>query len=68
MVVFGGVSVSRETVSGIYILDVATMAWSKGKDIDPLLSRSDMVCSVAGDNFIAWGGKAAELDPNHAHR
>lgn len=57
MVVFGGVNVGRETVSGIYILDVVTMTWSRGKDIDPLLSRSDMVCSVAGDNFIAWGGK-----------
>ncbi|KAF9964998.1 hypothetical protein BGZ70_005581 [Mortierella alpina] len=57
MVVFGGVSVGRETVPGIYILDVAAMTWSRGKDVDPLLSRSDMVCSVAGDNFIAWGGE-----------
>ncbi|KAF9952848.1 hypothetical protein BGZ72_005880 [Mortierella alpina] len=57
MVVFGGVTVRRETVPSIYILDVVTMTWSKGKDIDPLLSRSDMVCSVAGDNFIAWGGE-----------
>ncbi|KAF9567049.1 hypothetical protein EC968_003518 [Mortierella alpina] len=59
MVVFGGVTARRETVSGIYILDVTTMTWSRGKDIDPLLSRSDMACSAAGDNFIAWGGEYA---------
>ncbi|KAF9983904.1 hypothetical protein BGZ75_004544 [Mortierella antarctica] len=67
MVVFGGVNVARQTVAGIYVLDVETMIWTKGKDIDPLLSRSDMACSVAGDNFIAWGGNAAGPDRNDAN-
>ncbi|KAG0199172.1 hypothetical protein BGX28_007519 [Mortierella sp. GBA30] len=57
MVVFGGVTVMRQPVASIYILDLGTLTWTRGKNADPVQSRSDMACTVAGDNFIAWGGE-----------
>ncbi|KAF9101938.1 hypothetical protein BGX27_011272 [Mortierella sp. AM989] len=32
------------------------MTWIKGEDINPSLNRNGLACSVAGDNFVAWGG------------
>ncbi|KAG0214663.1 hypothetical protein BGX28_001701 [Mortierella sp. GBA30] len=57
MVVFGGITITRQPVASIYILDLGTLTWTRGKDADPLQRRSDMACTVAGDNFIAWGGE-----------
>jgi hypothetical protein len=52
MIVFGGRTPDK--ISGdLYILDVATMTWTQGPSSDP---RTGMVCSVSGDNFVAWGG------------
>ncbi|KAF8969766.1 hypothetical protein BGZ46_010623 [Entomortierella lignicola] len=42
--------------TGIYILDLSTMSWTKGSDVDPSLARSNMACTVAADKFVAWGG------------
>ncbi|KAF9357481.1 hypothetical protein BGX26_003668 [Mortierella sp. AD094] len=56
VVLFGGETTGRTPLGSIYILDVSTMTWEKGTDIDPSLNRNGMACSVAGDNFIAWGG------------
>jgi hypothetical protein len=57
MVVFGG-SVKDDTqLDDIYILDMPTMTWSKGSAPPVPLNRSNMACTVSGDNFIAWGGK-----------
>ncbi|KAF9961931.1 hypothetical protein BGZ70_008169 [Mortierella alpina] len=33
------------------------MAWTRGQNTEPSMIRSDMTCTVAGDNFIAWGGE-----------
>lgn len=58
MVVFGG---QRNKMVGslgsIYVLDLESMSWTKGADVDRALWRSNMACTVAGDNFVAWGGK-----------
>ncbi|KAF9121613.1 hypothetical protein BG015_005775, partial [Linnemannia schmuckeri] len=54
MVLFGGDNGSGQSVSSIYILDVASMTWTYGEPAPD--ARSDMACSVSGDNFIVWGG------------
>ncbi|KAG0316867.1 hypothetical protein BGZ97_006280 [Linnemannia gamsii] len=53
MLLFGG-DTGSASVATLSILDVKTMAWSKAKDAPD--TRSDMACSVSGDNFIVWGG------------
>ncbi|KAG0051314.1 hypothetical protein BGZ83_003874 [Gryganskiella cystojenkinii] len=60
MVLFGGCTVTRQSLGSIYILDVNTLSWTKGPDVDPAQNRSGMACAVAGDNFIAWGGEHYE--------
>ncbi|KAF9983907.1 hypothetical protein BGZ75_004547, partial [Mortierella antarctica] len=57
MVVFGGNTIAREPQASIFILDVATLTWAQGNDADPSQRRSDMTCTVAGDNFVVWGGE-----------
>ncbi|KAK3830336.1 MAG: hypothetical protein J3R72DRAFT_478845 [Linnemannia gamsii] len=49
MILFGG-----DTIGDIYILDVPTMEWIQGQSATS--GRSSMACTVAGDNFISWGG------------
>ncbi|KAF9109222.1 Acyl-CoA-binding domain-containing protein 5 [Mortierella sp. AM989] len=56
IIVFGGQTSSSTTLSSIYILDIPSLSWTKGADVDPSLSRSNMACTVAGDSFVAWGG------------
>lgn len=45
------------SLGSIYVLDLESMSWTKGADVDRALWRSNMACTVAGDNFVAWGGK-----------
>ncbi|KAG0231289.1 hypothetical protein BGX31_005577 [Mortierella sp. GBA43] len=56
MVVFGGQNQYNQLSGSIFILDVSTMVWKKGPDLDPSLVRTGMVCAVAGSSFVAWGG------------
>lgn len=70
MIVFGGAlypdvvtrvkgAIPLATIVGsIYILDIQSLTWTKGADVDPQYARSDMACGVSGDNFVAWGGTA----------
>ncbi|KAF9120473.1 hypothetical protein BGW39_011337 [Mortierella sp. 14UC] len=64
MVVFGGESLQgSQSVEGgprgaIYILDVPSLTWKRGPDVDPIHNRSAMACAAAGDSFVAWGGKS----------
>ncbi|KAG0203737.1 hypothetical protein BGX28_004085 [Mortierella sp. GBA30] len=37
-------------------LDIVTMIRTKGKDVAANQTWSGMVCAVADDNFVAWGG------------
>ncbi|KAF9110693.1 hypothetical protein BGX27_006003 [Mortierella sp. AM989] len=52
IIVFGGYPIHPD----IYILDMEELRWTKGESVDPALARYKMVCSVSGDNFLAWGG------------
>jgi hypothetical protein len=56
MVLFGGNPPGEDSIGTLYILDVPTMTWTQGPSIDPSQNRSQMACTVNGDNFIAWGG------------
>ncbi|KAF9541119.1 hypothetical protein EC957_003400 [Mortierella hygrophila] len=56
MVVFGGSTTEDTQLGDIYILDVPTMTWTKGSTPPLPLNRSNMACTVGGDNFVAWGG------------
>ncbi|KAF9196056.1 hypothetical protein BGZ50_002313 [Haplosporangium sp. Z 11] len=58
MVVFGGVDALKDEIQGdIYILDVQSMSWTKGTDIEKGLQRKGMACTAAGDSFVVWGGE-----------
>ena len=61
MILFGGCTTSRRSLGSIYILDMKTLSWAKGPDVDPTQNRSGMACAVAGDNFVAWGGIFSNL-------
>ncbi|KAF9157859.1 hypothetical protein BGX21_001912 [Mortierella sp. AD011] len=56
MVLFGGTTSSLQPSGSIYILDIQNLSWTKGADIKSSLGRESMACTVAGDNFVAWGG------------
>ncbi|CAO3574104.1 unnamed protein product [Mortierella alpina] len=60
MILFGGCTISRRSLGSIYILDMKTLSWTKGPDVDPTQNRSGMACAVAGDNFVVWGGEHFE--------
>ncbi|KAF9122802.1 hypothetical protein BGW39_009483 [Mortierella sp. 14UC] len=52
MLLFGG-GVDGAEIGTLFILDVATMTWSRGPSSQP---RKGMACAVSGDNFVVWGG------------
>ncbi|OAQ25935.1 hypothetical protein K457DRAFT_140752 [Linnemannia elongata AG-77] len=56
MVLFGGNPPGEDSIGTLYILDVPSMTWTQGPSIDPSQNRSQLACTVNGDNFIAWGG------------
>ncbi|KAG0254451.1 hypothetical protein BG011_005776 [Mortierella polycephala] len=65
IVVFGGQNNgNKDTLGSIYILDIKSMAWTKGVDVDPAQNRKNMACTVAGDSFVAWGGSDRNDMPN----
>ncbi|KAG0031350.1 hypothetical protein BGZ81_001378 [Podila clonocystis] len=55
MVLFGGEGVG-EVSGGIFFLNIKTLAWTRGDDIEISLRRVNHVCTTAGDSFVAWGG------------
>src|SRR5689334_9737012 len=61
MVLFGGNPPGEDSIGTLYILDVPSMTWTQGPSIDPSQNRSQLACTVNGDNFIAWGGKYMHL-------
>ncbi|KAG0242584.1 hypothetical protein B0O80DRAFT_447697 [Mortierella sp. GBAus27b] len=57
MILFGGLSdQSNSVLSDIFILDTATMTWTKGMDAGAGAARAYPACAVSNDQFIAWGG------------
>ncbi|KAG0210503.1 hypothetical protein BGX33_004856 [Mortierella sp. NVP41] len=57
MIIYGGTTLNSTVQGDIYILDVATMAWTKGAAPGPAQYRRNMACTVAGNNFVVWGGQ-----------
>ncbi|KAK3839968.1 MAG: hypothetical protein J3R72DRAFT_447082 [Linnemannia gamsii] len=55
IIVFGGV-IDKYVSSDIYILDVATLTWTKGATGPPSAARAYTACAVTNDMFVAWGG------------
>ncbi|KAI1316302.1 hypothetical protein EDD11_010145 [Mortierella claussenii] len=56
MIVFGGIDQSGAALSDIYVLDVASLSWTKGTDGGAAVSRSNTACAVTNDMFVSWGG------------
>ncbi|KAF9912336.1 Multiple epidermal growth factor-like domains protein 8 [Linnemannia zychae] len=62
IIVFGGFNGFLDigkAVGDIYILDVPSLKWKKGRSAP--VPRNMMACTVAGDNFISWGGYNTSL-------
>lgn len=57
MIVFGGAGLDGVAKAAVHILDVPTRQWTLGKPAGVNQARANMACTVAGDSFIAWGGK-----------
>ncbi|KAG0240390.1 Host cell factor 2 [Actinomortierella wolfii] len=58
MVLYGGYGSGK--LSDIYMLDVQQLSWKRGTPGGAANERSNHVCAVSGDMFIAWGGQAAK--------
>ncbi|KAG0013066.1 hypothetical protein BGZ82_002307 [Podila clonocystis] len=56
MVLFGGLTTTLVTLGDIYILDVATLTWTRGPDGGLTFARFESACAVTNDYFISWGG------------
>ncbi|KAG0272012.1 hypothetical protein BGZ95_000118 [Linnemannia exigua] len=59
LVVFGGSSSAGTDIvpqGDIYVLDLVSMEWTQGKQANRPDFRAAMACTVAGDNFVSWGG------------
>ncbi|ORZ29075.1 hypothetical protein BCR41DRAFT_403151 [Lobosporangium transversale] len=72
MILFGGqgtgasTSDSGPTLGDIYILDVATLTWTRGVDVGPTGARAAHVCAFSNDQLIVWGGfpvSSATINP-----
>lgn len=59
MILFGGKGADQVSTGSIYILDLPTMVWSQGPNLDAMQNRTHMACAVAGDSFVVFGGMIA---------
>ncbi|KAG0042730.1 hypothetical protein BGZ83_000132, partial [Gryganskiella cystojenkinii] len=59
MVVFGGWIPDVKDNGQIHFLDTTTLVWTAGTATSSV--RANMVCAVAGDSFLAWGGSRNSL-------
>ncbi|KAF9901533.1 hypothetical protein EC991_006044 [Linnemannia zychae] len=53
VVVFGGQNLNG-SLSDIYILDMETLAWTRGQNAGA--GRLGMACALYNDGFLTWGG------------
>lgn len=56
MILFGGFDQVGNALGDIFILDVATLKWTRGTDGSATAARAFTACAVTNDLFIAWGG------------
>ncbi|KAF9313020.1 hypothetical protein BG003_005684 [Podila horticola] len=61
LVVFGGFDSVAPALSDIYILNVATMQWTRGPDAGNAVARAAPSCGIDHDLFIVWGGGSNSL-------
>ncbi|ORZ10923.1 hypothetical protein BCR41DRAFT_387712 [Lobosporangium transversale] len=67
MILFGGLTEqSNSVLSDIYILDTATMTWTKGTDAGLLSARAETHCAVSNDfvYFLGWCGVNTIISSN----
>lgn len=57
MVIYGGILTNETVVGDLWILDVVTSTWSQGI-AGP--ERVYSICTVAGDQFLLWGGSTGQ--------
>lgn len=58
MVLFGGFTSTRAVYSDIYVLDVASMTWTKGPNA--ATGRAQTACGISNNQLIAWSGRDAK--------
>lgn len=57
LVLFGGEdALSKDTLNDIHVLDVETLTWTRGPDVNPQDSRTASACAISNNQLIAWGG------------
>ncbi|KAK3833691.1 MAG: hypothetical protein J3R72DRAFT_477966 [Linnemannia gamsii] len=56
MILFGGIGLGDQYLDDIYILDVASLKWTKGTPGGPTVARRHASCAVTNDLFVVWGG------------
>ncbi|KAG0364345.1 hypothetical protein BC939DRAFT_444637 [Gamsiella multidivaricata] len=62
LVLFGGNSATRDPSvpqKDIYVLDLVTMTWTSGPEVEYENGRTDAACAVSNGHLIAWGGVLA---------
>ncbi|KAF9201935.1 hypothetical protein BGZ49_007866 [Haplosporangium sp. Z 27] len=60
LILFGGIDLAGATsLNDIYTLDIHTMTWTRGPDVDETNGRGFAACAFSNGNFIVWGGANA---------
>ncbi|KAG0377367.1 hypothetical protein BGX24_006256 [Mortierella sp. AD032] len=57
IVIYGGYFGNETVANDLWVLDVVASTWTRGRS-GPKLSRA--TCTIAGDQFLLWGGTAME--------
>ncbi|KAF9361963.1 hypothetical protein BGX34_006801 [Mortierella sp. NVP85] len=57
IVFFGGYDESNIAFADIFVLDVATLTWTKGPSAPADDRRANSACAASGDYFISWCGE-----------
>ncbi|KAG0307627.1 hypothetical protein BGZ98_010224 [Dissophora globulifera] len=56
-ILFGGVSpTGTDTLDDIYVLDIATLVWTKGPSAGMVDGRAKAACGVSNQQLVVWGG------------
>ncbi|KAF9131473.1 hypothetical protein BGW39_001786 [Mortierella sp. 14UC] len=57
VLIYGGILSNNAVAGDVSILDITTQTWTIGVPCQP---RMSVACTVAGDQILIWGGKAAD--------
>ncbi|KAG0031864.1 hypothetical protein BGZ82_006814 [Podila clonocystis] len=64
LVVFGGIENAANSLSDIFVYDVASNTWTQGEAGGVRRARASPACTVSGDFFIAYGGYSDKASRN----